>query len=134
MTKPELGTKRLCAGCGAKFYDLHHSPITCPKCNAVFEPVEVNKRFRTGIASKPKSDFEPVVADPEAEFISLENADAEAGGEQSSGVVPETEDGVEADDRSLDDTALIEESEQEDADVTAFLGDDIEIGDEKADD
>jgi uncharacterized protein (TIGR02300 family) len=132
MTRPELGTKRLCAGCGAKFYDLHHSPITCPKCNAVFEPVEANKRFRTGTASKPKSDFEPVVAEPEAEFISMENGNAEAGGEQRS-VVPETED-VGSDDRSLDDTALIEESEQEDADVTAILGDDIEIGDEKTDD
>jgi uncharacterized protein (TIGR02300 family) len=131
MTKPELGMKRLCASCGAKFYDLHHSPITCPKCSAVLEPAEVNKRFRTGTASKPKSDFEP--EEPEAKFISLEDADAEAGGEQRSGVVPEAEDEIEPDDESLDDTALIEESEQEDADVTAILGDDIEIEDEKTD-
>jgi hypothetical protein len=49
------------------------SPITCPKCRAVFEPVEVNKRFRTATTSKPKSDFEPVVAEaPEAVFISRE--------------------------------------------------------------
>ena len=36
MTKPELGTKRLCAGCNAKFYDLLKSPIVCPMCEAVF--------------------------------------------------------------------------------------------------
>ena len=36
MTKPELGTKRICAGCGAKFYDLHKTPIVCPTCEAVF--------------------------------------------------------------------------------------------------
>jgi uncharacterized protein (TIGR02300 family) len=135
MTKTELGTKRLCAGCGTKFYDLHHSPITCPKCNAVFEPVDVNKRFRTGTASRPKSGFEPVVTEaPEAEFISLEDADAEAGDGQRSGAVPEADDEVEPDDESLDDTALIEESEQEDTDVTAILGDDIEIQDKKTDD
>ena len=36
MTKPELGTKRLCAGCNAKFYDLHRTPIVCPTCETVF--------------------------------------------------------------------------------------------------
>ena len=38
MTKPELGTKQLCAGCGRKFYDLHKTPIVCPTCQAVFVP------------------------------------------------------------------------------------------------
>ena len=38
MSKPELGTKRLCAGCNAKFYDLHKTPIVCPMCEAVFIP------------------------------------------------------------------------------------------------
>ncbi|MBO0711819.1 MAG: TIGR02300 family protein, partial [Acetobacteraceae bacterium] len=32
MAKAELGTKRLCANCGAKFYDLNKDPIVCPKC------------------------------------------------------------------------------------------------------
>ena len=36
MSKPELGTKRLCAGCNAKFYDLLKTPIVCPTCEAVF--------------------------------------------------------------------------------------------------
>src|SRR6266516_2338649 len=38
VAKPELGTKRLCANCGAKFYDLSKDPIVCPKCATVFVP------------------------------------------------------------------------------------------------
>jgi uncharacterized protein (TIGR02300 family) len=38
VTKPELGTKQICAGCGRKFYDLHKTPIVCPTCQAVFVP------------------------------------------------------------------------------------------------
>ena len=36
MAKPELGTKRLCGSCGAKFYDLSKDPIICPKCGTTF--------------------------------------------------------------------------------------------------
>jgi hypothetical protein len=51
MTKPELGTKRLCARCGAKFYDLHNSPITCPQMRHGLRPrtgeFAVARRSRT---------------------------------------------------------------------------------------
>jgi uncharacterized protein (TIGR02300 family) len=40
MSKAEFGTKRICRGCGAKFYDLLRSPIVCPKCATVFVPPE----------------------------------------------------------------------------------------------
>ena len=36
MAKPALGTKRICTGCAAKFYDLDRSPIVCPTCETVF--------------------------------------------------------------------------------------------------
>ena len=32
MGKPELGLKCLCAGCGARFFDLLRTPAVCPKC------------------------------------------------------------------------------------------------------
>ncbi|MGH7066730.1 MAG: TIGR02300 family protein [Acetobacteraceae bacterium] len=32
--KPDLGTKRICVACGARFYDLGRSPAVCPKCHA----------------------------------------------------------------------------------------------------
>jgi uncharacterized protein (TIGR02300 family) len=125
MTKPELGTKRLCARCGAKFYDLNHAPIACPKCDTVFEAVQVSSRWRTEAARAPVRVAEPVVAEiEEVQFVSLEDADAEAQGRKKSGGAPEAEDEVEVDDESLDDAAFIEE--REDTDVTG----DIEIENE----
>ena len=32
MAKPDLGMKRICVACGAKFYDLAKVPASCPKC------------------------------------------------------------------------------------------------------
>ena len=32
MAKAELGLKRTCVACGARFYDLARSPAVCPKC------------------------------------------------------------------------------------------------------
>ena len=36
VAKPEWGTKQTCLGCGAKFYDMGRSPITCPACDEPF--------------------------------------------------------------------------------------------------
>lgn len=33
MVKSELGTKRICVSCGARFYDLGRQPAVCPKCD-----------------------------------------------------------------------------------------------------
>ncbi|MEH0071036.1 TIGR02300 family protein [Pannonibacter sp. Pt2-lr] len=43
MAKPELGTKRLCPSCGAKYYDLNRNPITCPKCGTLFDIVSSSR-------------------------------------------------------------------------------------------
>jgi uncharacterized protein (TIGR02300 family) len=127
MTKPELGTKRLCADCGAKFYDLNHAPITCPKCGGFFEAVQVSSRLRAQAARAPVREVEPVVAEtPEDQFVPLEDADAEAQGEKKPGGAPEAEDEVEADDESLDDAAFIEE--REDTEVTGDIEIEIEKG------
>jgi uncharacterized protein (TIGR02300 family) len=40
MTPAERGTKRRCPNCGALFYDLNRSPLTCPKCGTAFQPEE----------------------------------------------------------------------------------------------
>ena len=37
MAKREWGAKHTCAECGVKFYDLHRSPIACPRCGSVIE-------------------------------------------------------------------------------------------------
>jgi uncharacterized protein (TIGR02300 family) len=129
VAKPELGTKRLCAHCGAKFYDLNHAPITCPKCATVFETSAVVARARPEAARAPVREAETLVPETaEAEFVSLEEADAEAQGKKKPvvGDVPEGEEDVELDDESLDDAAFIEETEEEDTDVTEIIGGDIE--------
>jgi uncharacterized protein (TIGR02300 family) len=81
VTKPELGTKRLCAGCNAKFYDLLKSPIVCPMCEAVFVvPKATASRPRRGL--EPIAAVVPIVAAPEIAAsdeaaVTGENADGE---------------------------------------------------------
>jgi uncharacterized protein (TIGR02300 family) len=47
MAKPELGTKRVCVSCGARFYDLTKVPAVCPKC-ATEQPAEQPRARRAG--------------------------------------------------------------------------------------
>jgi uncharacterized protein (TIGR02300 family) len=106
VTKPELGTKRLCASCGAKFFDLSKKPITCPKCGTIFEIVPVTSRPRNDqarAARKPKEE----APEEEAELISLEEADAEK-----------------QDKKAPAEDTIIEE--EEDTDVSDIIGADIE--------
>jgi uncharacterized protein (TIGR02300 family) len=130
VAKPELGTKRLCGNCGAKFYDLSKDPIVCPKCNTLFVP-PVAARTRTEAASAPTSTEEEVAAPEvaEAEFVSLEDADKESEG--AKGAVAEgAEEDVEVDDESLDDAAFIVPEEDEEDDVTDIIGDGLEDDEE----
>ena len=125
MAKPELGTKRLCANCSAKFYDLSKTPITCPKCHTVMEIAAVTTRPRpepARAAVAPVKEAEAVVPEtPDAEFVSLEDADAEAQGKKVAGDADGADD-IEIDDEPLDDAALIEETEESDDDVTDIIG------------
>jgi uncharacterized protein (TIGR02300 family) len=128
VAKPELGTKRLCASCGAKFYDLNKTPITCPKCGTPFEVVPVTTRPRPDQA-RPVRAAEPEAPEAEeAELISLEEADAESQGKK----VP-VADGAEAvedvEEEAIEDDAddtFIEQEEEEDTDVSEIIGGDIE--------
>ena len=52
LAKPEWGMKRTCASCGARFYDLNRDPITCPKCEAVFDPDQATRLKRARTASR----------------------------------------------------------------------------------
>jgi uncharacterized protein (TIGR02300 family) len=113
MTKQELGTKRLCARCGAKYYDLHHSPITCPKCGMGFEIAPVSSRFGSGPvrAPVPESDVKMPESN-EVQFSALGDAEA----------VEREEDTLEPDDAGLNDPALIDEIEEDEARVIVSSG------------
>lgn len=47
MAKPELGTKRVCVACGARFYDMTKQPAVCPKCGTE-QPIDQPRPRRTG--------------------------------------------------------------------------------------
>ena len=134
MGKPELGTKRVCPETGRKFYDLNKDPVISPYTGKVV-PVELptsRARPEPAAAAPRPAAAAPAeeVATPEpqeAEFVSLEEADAEAQGAKApvETTEPDVEEEVEIDE-SLDDAAFIEEQEEEDADVTDIIGSDIE--------
>ncbi|EJW09516.1 hypothetical protein A33M_1242 [Rhodovulum sp. PH10] len=130
MAKPELGTKRLCASCGAKFYDLNNDPITCPKCGVVFEVTALTPRGgRPEAAARGTQTQDGDLPETqEAEFVSLEEADAEATGAKKApaGDEGDVDDDVEMDDSIDDDDTFIDESEEEDTDVSEILGGDID--------
>jgi len=128
VAKPELGTKRLCTSCGTKFYDLNKDPITCPKCHAALELNAAPTRGRPdpGRAQPVAAEEETVVPETaDAEFVSLEDADAEAsGGKKPAEPAEGAEDEVEIeDDEGMDDSTFIEEQEEGDEDVTDIIGD-----------
>ena len=85
MSKPARGTKRVCPSCGARFYDLSRTPITCPVCQAVYQVTPPAPR---GASVPQPVEARKVVVEPEveapvlggAEVISLEEVE-EAGAE-----------------------------------------------------
>jgi uncharacterized protein (TIGR02300 family) len=133
VAKAELGTKRVCPETGRKFYDLKKDPVISPYTGKVV-PVEtpVSRARPEAAPAAPRPAPAPVeeTAAPEpqeAEFVSLEEADAEAQGAKAPGgtAEPDLEEEVEIDE-TLDDSTFIEEQEEEDADVTDIIGGDIE--------
>ncbi len=42
MAKPELGLKRTCVDCNARFYDLNRVPAVCPKCGTT-QPTNLSR-------------------------------------------------------------------------------------------
>jgi uncharacterized protein (TIGR02300 family) len=121
VAKPELGSKRQCQNCGAKFFDLNRDPILCPKCGANFQP-PVLARAAARAAAAHDQESEPPEAGPE--MVSLE--DAEAGDDKAPAVV---EDDVDLGDDAADDTFLEEEEEDND-DVADLIDGDIETDEE----
>jgi uncharacterized protein (TIGR02300 family) len=73
VTKAEWGTKRTCATCGGRFYDLNKTPILCPKCGAENEKDSPPKPRRgkparaepVKVAKKPAlpNDDDPLIDD-----------------------------------------------------------------------
>jgi uncharacterized protein (TIGR02300 family) len=126
VAKPGLGTKRLCQHCSAKFYDLEKDPIVCPKCGTVFEVVAPTSRGRPDAARAPVAAEEAEKPETQdAEFVSLEEADAEASGTKA-GVGDIDDEDVEIEGDGEEDDTFLEEDEDEGEDVSDIIGGDIE--------
>ena len=119
VAKPELGSKRQCQSCGAKFFDLNKDPITCPKCGAIFQVTAVSRAPVR--AAQVDDDEQPEVVG--AELVSLEEADAV----DDKVVVPD--DDIEIEDDGADETFL-EEEEGDPDDVSGLIDSDLQDDEE----
>ena len=125
MAKPELGTKRVCPVTGRKFYDLNKNPVISPYTGEVvpIAPVAASRGRPEAKVSAAEPEVETTEAEG-AEFVSLEDADAEAQGKKPDAETVEGGDDEDIEiDQTLDDAALIEEQEESDDDVTDLIGD-----------
>lgn len=126
LSKPELGTKRDCPSCGAKFYDLTKSPAVCPKCKHEFVPDQGTKAKRAKPVEKPKEKA-PVrpskrTEDDDDGDISLdamrdeELADDDSDDDLLVGIAD-----VDDDDDDSDDDAFLPDDDDDDDDVSSIV-------------
>lgn len=120
MVKPELGTKRTCPSCSAKFYDLLKEPSECPICEFTFvaEPLLPSKNDTVVKVKEEAETPAEEKSEDEVEVVSLEDV----------------EEGDDAEDPDIAAIADIEDVEVDDdsdseADSDKFLEDDDENGD-----
>jgi len=121
LSKPELGTKRDCPSCGAKFYDLNKSPAVCPKCKHEFVPDSGAKAKRVKPVEKPKEKApRPVVVADDDDNVSLDAMrDEELAAEDLGDDILE-DIGEEIEDAAEDDAFLPDDEDEED-DVSGII-------------
>ena len=117
VVKAELGTKRTCPSCAARFYDLLKEPIECPKCGATFIAPAIlpSKGDMPAMApARPQRETESEdMENADVELVSLEDAEApDAGDDDAAGI--EDVDLGEDEGGDDDDTFLVEEEEEGD--------------------
>ncbi len=88
MDKKDWGIKRVCLGCGSRFYDFYKSPIICPSCGDVYDAEYLSKR-----KSKPMSEKED-------EDIIIDDD-----------IIPEDEDIVSLDEESEDNVVSLDDDD-----------------------
>ena len=132
MSNPARGTKRVCPSCGARFYDLGRSPITCPVCQAVYQvnsPASSSRRAeRTQSVPPTKPEAEetetPVMGG--AEVISLEEAEeAEEAAVEDEEIVDIGGDDDDIPASDDEDDTFLEEDEEGSNDVSDIVGDGV---------
>lgn len=106
MAKPDLGTKRICVACGAKFYDLAKQPAVCPKCDTE-QPAEQPRPKRGPAPPEEKVKKRPAAAsgDAEGDDAEIEDGDSDAAGLEA--------DELEEEDEEIDAEIAVEGGERD---------------------
>ena len=124
-TKADRGTKRTCqsGSCGARFYDLNRTPITCPVCSSAYIPaVAVAPSAAAEAAAQRRQPKKPEFVAPavagEGAEIEAEDALVEVEGAEEPVAAGEGE-------------TFLEQEEDEGGDVTGIIGGGTPEGEEE---
>jgi uncharacterized protein (TIGR02300 family) len=117
VAKTELGAKRQCQNCGAKFFDLNKDPIVCPKCGTIFQGAARVERA----AVKEIVEEDEVVAPAGVELVSLDEVEAS----EEKAAEPAVEDVDVEEGEAEPDDPFIEAEEEDEDDVTNLIDGDI---------
>ena len=137
LVKADLGTKRACPSCAARFYDLTKRPIECPKCGFSYEPEALFKQRRNRVAEPAAASVVPAAeSEDEEEDDEDEDNESEDEEEAEAEAVVEAPLKVAATGEDEDEEAEEEEAEAEsgmsvvDADEAEGI-EDIEVEDDE---
>ncbi|UMY17936.1 TIGR02300 family protein [Methylobacterium organophilum] len=75
MARPELGLKRQCMSCGAKFYDLDRDPAVCPKCGTIYQ-VAASSRVAAPVAARATQEDDEDEEKSGPDMVSLDEVEA----------------------------------------------------------
>jgi uncharacterized protein (TIGR02300 family) len=126
VAKPELGLKRQCMSCGAKFYDLNKDPAVCPKCGTVFQAVAMSRVAAPVVArAAAPDDDETELEATGPEMVSLDEVEA---GENEKDIP--VDDDIDVADDVADDDTFLEDEEEGDDDVSDLIDSDLEDDEE----
>ncbi len=98
MAKPELGLKRICLGCGIRFYDLNKTPVSCPSCGKEFDPLA------SSLVSRSR----------QSETLKNKIQKGQKKGSQESGNRSSTEIDLDDDDGELEDIKILDGDDEDD--------------------
>jgi uncharacterized protein (TIGR02300 family) len=117
VAKPELGAKRQCQACAAKFFDLNRDPIVCPKCGTVFQGATLRAERAT---AKDEEGEDEQAAAAGVEMVSLDEVEAAEEKTAEAAV-----DDIDVEDDETGDDAFLEEEEEDEDDVSSLIDGEI---------